>query len=272
MVLSALPTFEDELVTPSRRANSDRSAAHSTAGSSASMINSQGTPEGWTEASGDSDPGVPKDMAASWTASSDFQTSPGTSPNLAPLSTVSAGDPSILVLPDPEAASITSSEALSLPHVSPKKIRLSELLAQSDSLMRRYPASILKPEEIMGPQSVIFTWNEVGDEEDDEAERMVGRPEMVVRPFLDEDEQEDIFLREKEREERSRRAGRGKGKKHMLTKNQEIIVLAGVVVAIGIAVAVYQNQRGSHGGVLQKAGEQWRKASGGWFTRGRPGS
>lgn len=272
MVLSALPTFEDESVTPPRRANSDRSAAHSNAGSSASMVNSHGTPEGWTEASGDSDPGVPKDMTASWTAPSDFQTSPGTSPNLAPLSTVSASDPSILVLPDPEAASITSSEALSLPHVPPKKIRLSELLAQSDSLMRRYPPSVLKPEEIMGPQSVIFTWNEVGDEEDDEAARMVGRPEMVVRPFLDEDEQEEILSREKEKEERSRRVGRGKGKKHMWTKNQEIIVLAGVVVAIGIAVAVYQNQRGSQGGVFQKAGEQWRKTSGGWLSRGRPGS
>ena len=278
MVLSTLPTFEDELATPPRRANSDRSAAHSTAGSSISMVNSdplsghgQGTPEGWTEASGDSDPGVPKDMSASWTAPSDFQTSPGTSPNLAPLSTVSASDPSILVLPDPEAASITSSEALSLPHAPPKKVRLSELLAQSDALMRRYPPSSLKPEEIMGPQSVIFTWNEVGDEEDDEAERMVGLPEMVVRPFLDEDEQEEIRSREKEKEERSRRGGRGNGKKkHKWTKNQEIMVLAGVVVAVGIAVAVYQNQRGPHGGVVQKAGDQWRKASAAWFGPGKP--
>ena len=272
MVLSTLPTFEDELATPPRRANSDRSAAHSTAGSSASMVNSQGTPEGWTEASGDSDTGVPKDMSASWTAPSDFQTSPGTSPNLVPLSTASASDPSILVLPDPEAASITSSEAVSLPHVPAKKIRLSELLAQSDALMRRYPPSSLKPEEIMGPQSVIFTWNEVGDEEDDEAERMVGRPEMVVRPFLDEDEEEELLSREKEKEERSRRGARGKGKQQKWTKNQEIIVLASVVVAIGIAVAVYQNQRGAHGGALQKPGEQWRKASTAWFGRGKPGS
>ena len=225
----------------------------------------QGTPEGWTEASGESDPGVPKDMSASWTASSDFQPSPGTSPNLVPLT---ASDPSILVLPDPEAGSITSSEALSQPHVSPKKIRLSDLLAQSDGLMRRYPPSSLKPEEIMGPQSVIFTWNEVGDEEDDGAERMVGRPEMIVRPFLDEDEQEEIRTREKEKEERSRR---GKGKTHKWSKNQEIIVLAGVVVAIGIAVAVYQNQRGTQGGVFHKAGEQWRKASAVCFGRGKPG-
>ena len=224
----------------------------------------QGTPEGWTEASGDSDPGVPKDMSASWTAPSDFQTSPGTSPNLVPLS---ASDPSILVLPDPEAASIASSEAFSLPH-APKKIRLSDLLMQSDGLMRRYPPSSLKPEEIMGPQSVIFTWNEMGDEEDDGAERMVGRPEMIVRPFLDEDEQEEIRAREKEKEERSRR---GKGKTHKWTKNQEIIVLAGVVVAIGIAVAVYQNQRGAQGGEFHKAGEQWRKASAACFGRGKPG-
>ena len=273
MVLSTLPTFEDELGTRPRRANSDRSAAYSTAGSSISMINSdpvsghgQGTPEGWTEASGDSDPGMPKDMSASWTAPSDFHMSPGTSPDLVPLSAVSNSDPSILILPDPEAASITSSEALSLPHALPKKIRLSDLLVQSDALMRRYPPSSLKPEEIMGPQSVIFTWNEVGDEEDDGAERMVGRPEMIVRPFLDEDEKEEIRSREKEKEERSRR-GKGRTQKW---KNQEIIVLAGVVVAIGIAVAVYQNQRGAQGGVFHKAGEQWRKASAACFGRGKP--
>jgi len=275
MVLSKLPTFKDDLVTPPRRTNSDRSAAHSTAGSSISMVNSeplsghgQGTPEGWTEASGDSDPGVLKDMSASWTAPSDFHTSP----NLVPLSTVSASDPSILVLPDPEAASITSSEALSLPHAPSKKISLSGLLVQSDALMQRYPPSSLKPEEIMGPQSVIFTWNEVGDEEDDGAERMLGRPEMIVRPYLDEDEQEEIRSREKEKEERSRRRGRGNEKKPKWTKNQEIMVLAGVVVAIGIAVAVYQNQRGAQGGVLHKAGEQWRKASAACFGQGKPGS
>src|SRR5258706_1714336 len=272
MVLSTLPTFEDELGTRHRRANSDRSAAYSTAGSSISMVNSdpvsghgQGTPEGWTEASGDSDPGVPKDMTASWTAPSDFHSSPGTSPNLVPLSTISNSDPSILVLPDPEAASITSSEALSMPHAQPKRIRLSDLLVQSDLLMRRYPPSSLKPEEIMGPQSVIFTWNEVGDEEDDGAERMVGRPEMIGRPFLDEEEQEEIRSREKEKEERSRR-GKGKTQKW---KNQEIIMLAGVVVAIGIAVAVYQNQRGAQGGVFHKAGEQWRKASAVCFGKGK---
>ena len=83
---------------------------------------------------------------------------------------------------------------------------------------------------------------------------MVGRPEMIVRPFLDEDEQEEIRAREKEKGERSRR---GKGGH----TSGEITVLAGVVVAIGIAVAVYQDQRGAQGGVFHKAGEQWRKAS-----------
>ena len=65
-----------------------------------------------------------------------------------------------------------------------------------------------------------------------------------------------MLLREREKEEGSRRAGRGKGKKHKWTKNQEIIVLAGVVIAIGIAVAMYQNQRGSNGGVLVSSGER----------------
>jgi hypothetical protein len=112
-------------------------------------------------------------MTASWTAPSDFQTSPGTSPNLAPLSAVPASDPSILVLPDPEVASITSSEALSVSR-APPKIRLSELLAQSDGWM----GPRQEPKEIMGPR------DEADDEEDDNTEWMVARPEMVVRVFL----------------------------------------------------------------------------------------
>ena len=75
-----------------------------------------------------------------------------------PLTTVSANDSAILVLPDPEVASIMSGEALGLPHAPPKKIRLSDLFVPSDGLMRRYPPSSLKPAEIMGPQSVIFSW------------------------------------------------------------------------------------------------------------------
>ena len=65
---------------------------------------------------------------------------------------------------------------------------------------------------------------------------MVGRLETVMGPFLDGDEKEEIRLREKE-EERSRR---GKGKPQKWTKNQESIVLAGVVVAIGMAVILVQ--------------------------------
>ena len=59
------------------------------------------------------------------------------------------------------------------------------------------------------------------------------------RRFLYEDGQEGIHSREEER----RRRGNGRHKKW--TKNQEMIVLAGVVAAIGIAVAVYENQLGA---------------------------
>ena len=74
-------------------------------------------------------------MSAFWTVPSDFHMSPGMSPNLVPLSTVSNSEPSIHTLPDPEAATISSSEALSVPHAPPKKTRLSDLLVQSDGLM-----------------------------------------------------------------------------------------------------------------------------------------
>ena len=73
-----------------------------------------------------------------------------------------------------------------------------------------------------------------------------------MRAFLDEDEQDE--MRPREKEERNRR---GKGKAQKGTKNQGITVLAGVV-ATGISVAVYQNQRGAQVGVLHEA-EKWRR-------------
>ena len=77
----------------------------------------------------------PKDMSASWTGPSDFHMSPGMSPNLVPLSTVSNSEPSIHALPDTETATITSSEALGVPYAPPKKIRLADLRVQSHGLM-----------------------------------------------------------------------------------------------------------------------------------------
>ena len=48
-------------------------------------------------------------------------------------------------------------------------------------------------------------------EEDDGAERMVGRPERIVQPFLAEDEQVGIRWREKEKEGRGRRERKDTG-------------------------------------------------------------
>ena len=82
-------------------------------------------------------------------------------------------------------------------------------------------------------------------EEDDGAERMVGRPERFVQPFLAEDEQVEIRWREKEKGG----AAQGKERTQKLSKNQEVTALVGVVVAIGIAVVGYGNQLGAQGGV-----------------------
>ena len=46
-------------------------------------------------------------------------------------------------------------------------------------------------------------------EEDDGAEWMVGRPEMIVQPSLEDDEQVEIRWRENEKEGRSRKGKRG---------------------------------------------------------------
>ncbi|KAF8636972.1 hypothetical protein AX17_003133 [Amanita inopinata Kibby_2008] len=104
--------------------------------------------------------------------------------------------PSLSSLPSRSAFSssiLPSTAPSSLPETTP--IPLPSLLSQADELYKLYPPShpSLGLSSILGPQSVIFTWSESFAElpSDSTAEAMVGRPELVVYPFIPEDEEEN---------------------------------------------------------------------------------
>ena len=161
---------------------------------------------------------------------------------------------------------------------------LTALLRQADELYQRHPMSSIQTASIMGPQSVIFTWCETGHKpaspdtkgtgattgvhwesagshlvSDDMAEKMTLHPELVVRPWRDEDEEEA------EREARASRQKRETGRKQSTGRNDpgifgaitgdkgSVIVVGGivVVVALGVVIASY----GKNG--------EWRK----WISR-----
>jgi hypothetical protein len=159
--------------------------------------------------------------------------------------------------------------------------------------------SSLQTASIMGPQSVIFTWCETGPKpvtqkgtdadvkldvqgvhwetagldliSDDMAEKMVLHPELVVRPWRDDDEEEA------EREAETARANRQKRediRKHRARRNDpgvfgaiagnkgSVIVVGGMVVvaALGVAIAVYGKNN------------EWRKWIGrySWIPKSTP--
>ncbi|KIY48795.1 hypothetical protein FISHEDRAFT_42625 [Fistulina hepatica ATCC 64428] len=87
-------------------------------------------------------------------------------------------------------------------------VSLSSLLERADALYALYPPShaALRLPSIMGPQSVVFTWSPTEPLSDDEAERMVKHPELVVYPS-DDDEREE---KERADEEFRKKAGKGR--------------------------------------------------------------
>jgi TBC1 domain family member 20 len=176
-------------------------------------------------------------------------------------------------------ASVTSSAVNVEARAPPKQpLALTALLRQADALHQKHPMSSLQTASIMGPQSVIFTWCETGSRSapqkdadadtktsvrgvhwenagqdligDDMAEKMVLHPELVVRPWRDEDEEEaereaemaraDRQRREEDRKKRARRNDPGVFGAIAGSKGS-VIVVGGmvVVVALGVVIAVY---------------------------------
>ncbi|CAA7261139.1 unnamed protein product [Cyclocybe aegerita] len=139
------------------------------------------------------------------------------------------------------------------------QLDLTDLLKRADELYELYPPSHsgLALSSIMGPQSVVYTWSESPSAlpSDNTAEAMVQHPELVVYPHVepsDTDKESDSFAYEK-----GGRRGKGKGKetggpnklrgkrRHRLGKSpfrymeKRTTVVAGTVLVVGVAMAVY---------------------------------
>ncbi|KAF5330181.1 hypothetical protein D9611_010578 [Ephemerocybe angulata] len=138
------------------------------------------------------------------------------------------------------------------------RVQLSDLLTQADDLYRQFPPDHpdLKLSSIMGPQSVVFTWKEDGQDQDDEAEAMILHPELIVYPEMP-DPSNDDAKKEGESDpydsDSSPGLGVKKGGKRLRRKLQKTrrldsrtkTMVAGAIIVLGVAMAVYGiKQRG----------------------------
>jgi hypothetical protein len=164
----------------------------------------------------------------------------------------------------------------------PPWLTLTDLLMHSDSLYEEYPPSHsgLALSSIMGPQSVVFTWSESPSAlpSDNMAEAMVSHPELVVYHYLEiYPDQKETGAEENEGHNKATRRKRGsKLRKPLFGQMEKKTVLAGTVIVLGIAVAVYgikaRNGPGDYGLFQAFAGDyhahgavarDW-KGVGGW--------
>ncbi|KAI0689903.1 rab-GTPase-TBC domain-containing protein [Cerioporus squamosus] len=149
------------------------------------------------------------------------------------------------------------------------RISVTALLRHADELFTLYPPTHpgIALTSIMGPQSVMLTWSERASEvpDDDEAELMVTRPELIVLPYVEHEEEDEggkeKRRRDKEKEERRRRKLR---KPRRLTDMvvQRKTMVAGAVLVLGVAMAVYGLNGGMPGGNGHHRhgfGKEWRK-------------
>lgn len=154
------------------------------------------------------------------------------------------------------------SSSFSVPPVksSQAPISLSSLLTHAAQLLEAYPPTLpeLHVKDILGPKSVVHTWRsplgevfsaQSDDERDDEAERWVGGPDVII-PFI---EEEDIEESETERKTKSRKGPVTKRRRpfflpriHLrfgvLTPTERRVLLIGTVVVVGLAITIRQNR------------------------------
>ncbi|KAJ7449636.1 rab-GTPase-TBC domain-containing protein [Mycena latifolia] len=157
-----------------------------------------------------------------------------------------------LPLPPPPIDSPEKSESSPQPNrrkfSKPKPYALTDILNTSDALYDAHPPSHpgLQLSSIMGPQSVIFTWSpRVTDmPADDEAECMVQRLDLIVYP------EPSVIESDKEKNSPQRRQKRFK--RRVGTGTVGMLVGAGLVLGVAVAVSVYgARQGGDH--------RDWRK-------------
>jgi len=153
------------------------------------------------------------------------------------------------------------------------RVTLTSLLMRADELYEQYPPShsSIMLSSIMGPQSVMLTWSEDPADlpSDDDAELMVTKPELVVLPYIEPEDEvasddESGYVsgtrgrRRNEKEEHDRRRRRKLRKpRHLLVERKTMV--AGAVLVLGVAMAVYGYQAGGPGGLFRSEGYQQRR-------------
>ncbi|KAF9479758.1 hypothetical protein BDN70DRAFT_894672 [Pholiota conissans] len=159
------------------------------------------------------------------------------------------------------------------------KLTLIDLLNEADALYGKFPPSHsgLRLSSIMGPQSVVFTWSESPSalSSDRTAEAMVAHPELVVYPYVepDFDQKEKTGQSAKDGHKPTRRKRR-KLRKSPFGQMEKKTMLAGTVIVLGVAMAVYgikaRHAAGGHGlfhyadGHVHGNNKDWKRI-GGWF-------
>ncbi|KIM91331.1 hypothetical protein PILCRDRAFT_810596 [Piloderma croceum F 1598] len=180
--------------------------------------------------------------------------------------------------PSPSPTRPTSPSPFTRPKRAPK-IPLTALLTHADELYATYPPShpSLRLSEIMGPQSVVFTWSEggaggEGEEGDDEAESIVLHPELIVLSYLEPSLPSPPSSSEEEGEKKPHRRKPSKPKPKII-ETRTMVVLLSAVLVLGVSLAVYGIRGGHHhhggGSGWMRAG--WKKfgvGAGGLFVNG----
>jgi hypothetical protein len=192
------------------------------------------------------------------------------------------------ISPDVESAQSPKVEEADIPlHAAPThpNLTLVDLLRTADELYEQFPPSHsgLKLSSIMGPQSVIYTWSESACAlpSDHTAEAMVAHPELIVYPYVEpiHDQKEGAGDTPEKggaaNSGRSAHRKRRKLRKSPFGQVEKKTMLAGTVIVLGVAMAVYglraRQAPGGHGlfhyaegHAHAGGGREWRRL-GGWL-------
>lgn len=170
------------------------------------------------------------------------------------------GDPlSSKEKPDPSSSESSLSEKEPLrrsPSPEPRphrpRVSLTALLARADALYSQYPPTHpgVAVSSVLGPQSVMLTWSERRAElpSDDDAERMVLNPDLIVLPHIESNDDVasdgDSYRagsgrksQKSEREKRRRKLRKPRRLTDMVVQRKTMV--AGAVLVLGVAMAVY---------------------------------
>ena len=161
------------------------------------------------------------------------------------------------------------------------RIFLTDLLKHADALYNAFPPSHsdLSLSSIMGPQSVIFTWSESPSylPSDNTAEAMVSRPELVVYPFIEPDSKESSSSSSSSSRITSQHRKHRKHGKSPFSQMEKRTMVAGTVIVLGVAMAIYgvnvsrAGDRAGYNGIFHQLAEghghvnakDWKRL-GGW--------